>query len=96
MINDFHCRSIVSLIKSYRRIKLQHLAQQLGVDAKRIEEILIHLILDNSIFGRIDQVNGLLDLTQRTAGGGKKYGAIESWTKALTELVTNLPQPHGN
>jgi len=94
MISDFQSRSIISLIKSYRRIKIQHLAQQLRVDVARIEEILVHLILDGSIVGRIDQVRGLLDLTQRSGGGAKKYHALDVWAGTLSTLTSNLPQPH--
>jgi len=94
METDFQSRSIMSLIKSYRRIKLSHLAGRIGVDVSRLEDLLVALILDNAIFGRIDQVSGVLDLAQQTGGGGKKYAAIDHWTNALTVLETNLPQPH--
>jgi hypothetical protein len=39
------------------------------------------------------QVNGLLDLTERTAGGDKKYQALEEWAGTLDALSKNLPQP---
>jgi len=93
MTSDFQARSIISLIKSYRRIKIQHLAQQLNEDPARIEDILVHLILDGTILARIDQVRGILDLTQRSGGGAKKYSAIEVWANSLSSLTTNLPQP---
>jgi hypothetical protein len=38
-------------------------------------------------------VNGLLDLTERTAGGDKKYQALEEWAGTLDALSKNLPQP---
>jgi len=95
MISDFQARSIISLIKSYRRIKIEHLAQQLNEDPIRIEEILVQLILDGSILGRIDQVRGILDLTQRSGGGAKKYSALDVWANSLSTLTNNLPQPGG-
>jgi len=93
MVNDFQARSIISMIKSYRRIRITHLADQLRVAPARVEEILIHLILDGSVQGKIDQVKGMLDLTQRTGGGAKKYGALDVWAGTLATLANNLPQP---
>jgi len=81
------------MIKSYRRIRITHLADQLRVAPARVEEILIHLILDGSVQGKIDQVKGMLDLTQRTGGGAKKYGALDVWAGTLATLANNLPQP---
>jgi len=93
MVNDFRARSIISMIKSYRRIRITHLAERLRVTPDQIEEILIHLILDGSVLGKIDQVKGMLDLTQRTGGGAKKYGALDVWAGTLSSLASNLPQP---
>jgi COP9 signalosome complex subunit 2 len=96
MINDFQARATQNLIKSYRRIKLQHLAESLRVNVEKIEEILVHLILDGQVDGRIDQVKGVLDLTQRSAGGGKKYSALDVWAGTLSQIVANLPTPAAN
>jgi len=93
ILSDFQARSIILLIKSYRRIRITHLADRLRVSPERIEEILIHLILDGSVLGKIDQLKGMLDLTQRTGGGAKKYGALEVWAGALSGLASNLPHP---
>jgi COP9 signalosome complex subunit 2 len=93
MIADFQARAIVTMIKSYRRIKLESLARVLRITTERVEEILIPLILDNQVVGKIDQVKGVLDLTSSSGGSGKKFTAIENWSSSLTGLVTNLNQP---
>jgi len=95
MTRDFQSRAIVALIRPYRRIRLQHLADQLDEKLEKIEEILVALILDSQVDGRIDQVRGMLDLSQRTGGGGRKYGALDQWTRALNSLTNNLNQPSG-
>jgi len=95
MIRDFQARAIVQLVKSYRRIRLSFLGEQLKIQMSDVETILVQLILDGEISGRIDQVNGVLDLTQRTEGGGKKYSAIDAWTSALSMLTTHMAQPVG-
>jgi len=91
---DFQHRAIVTLVRPYRRVKLAHLAQVLGEEVTKIEEIVVHLILDGLIDARIDQVKGVLDLTGATAaGGGRKFAALDVWCNSLGALVANLKQP---
>jgi len=91
--SDFQHRAIVTLVRPYRRVKLAHLAAVLDDSVVKIEEIVVHLILDGLIDARIDQVKGVLDLTGRGGGAGRKYGALEEWCNALNGLVQNLKQP---
>lgn len=92
--SDFQHRAIVMLVRPYRRVKLQHLAQVLGEETSKIEEIVVHLILDGLIDARIDQVKGVLDLTGAGGGGaGRKFAALDVWCGALGSLVQNLKQP---
>lgn len=87
MILDFHRRATLQTIKSYRRLKLAFLAHRLRVTPALVEQILVQLILDGEIAGKIDQVTGVLDLTQRTGGAAKKYAAIHQWTNTLRTLT---------
>lgn len=89
MILDFHRRATLQTIKSYRRLKLSFLAQRLRVTPPLVEQILVQLILDGEIAGKIDQVTGVLDLTQRTGGAAKKYAAIHQWANTLKNLTQN-------
>jgi len=93
MIRDFQARAIVQLVKSYRRIRISYLGEQLKITPADVEAILVQLILDGEVSGRIDQVQGILDLTQRTEGGGKKYNAIDQWTNSLQILTTHMVNP---
>ncbi len=94
MATDFQHRAIVRLVRPYRRVKLAHLAAVLGEEVPKIEEIVVHLILDGLIDARIDQVRGVLDLSGAQAGGGgRKFAALDVWCGALSGLVSNLKQP---
>jgi hypothetical protein len=94
LASDFQHRAIVKLVRPYRRVKLAHLASILSEDVTKIEEIVVHLILDGAIDARIDQVKGVLDLTGAGAGGGgRKFAALDTWCSALSGLVSNLKQP---
>jgi len=96
MIADFHKQYIIKFVKPYRRLKISFLADALKIPAEKCERYLVQLVLDGHITAKIDQVNGLLDLTQRGGGGGKKYQALEVWISTLENLTKNLPQPTVN
>lgn len=50
-----------------------------------MESLLISCILDNTIKGRIDQVNQVLELT-RGCSTASRYNALDKWTGQLTSL----------
>lgn len=95
MILDFHRRAILQTLKSYRRLKVSFLADRLKISSALLETILVQLILDGEIDGRIDQCSGVLDLTQRKGGAAKKYAAIAQWTSTIKHLTQsgNTVQP---
>jgi len=96
MIVDFHKQYILKFVKPYRRLRVGFLAQALQIAEDVCEGYLVQLVLDGLILAKIDQVNGLLDLTQRTGGGDKKYQALEGWASKVDSMSRNLPQPHGS
>jgi len=93
MVREFQGKAIVQLVRAYRKIRLDHIAFALRITDNQVESLLIQLILDGEISGVIDQVKGILDLSQRTGGGAKKYSALEAWTSALYRLTDNMEQP---
>jgi len=96
MIADFHKQYILKFVKPYRRLRVSFLANALQIKEETCESYLVQLVLDGLIHAKIDQVNGLLDLTQRTGGGDKKYQALEGWASKLESMGRNLPQPHSS
>jgi len=96
MIADFHKQYILKFVKPYRRLRVSFLANALQIKEETCESYLVQLVLDGLIHAKIDQVNGLLDLTQRTGGGDKKYQALEGWANKLESMGRNLPQPHSS
>ncbi|GAA5936027.1 hypothetical protein JCM3775_003559 [Rhodotorula graminis] len=90
VLRSLRTQWILEIIKPYTRIEVSYLARQLGISDEQVEEIIVALILDDRIAGRIDQVTGRLDLDKHTAVETRRYQALDSWTAQLTALHTQL------
>lgn len=81
---------------------ITHVAQQLNVEIADVEELLINLILEGKVDGRIDQVGMRLELDRTYVSPlrylaytdidnsqdleRKRYAALNSWEEALDSL----------
>lgn len=65
VLRSLRTQWILDIIKPYTRIEIDYLARQLGIAADEIEEILVALILDDKVQGRIDQVEKRLELDRQ-------------------------------
>ncbi len=63
---------VLRAIQPYTRVRIPFIAQHLNVPAAEVEALLISLILDGRVAGRIDQINqvGVLE------GGHKRCEAV--------------------
>lgn len=76
------------VIKPYTRISLQAIAEELNnIPVEEVENLLVGLILDNSLDGRIDQVSGIL-LKNAESGGGNT--AKTSSKPSTNETIASL------
>ncbi|KAF6754294.1 PCI domain-containing protein [Ephemerocybe angulata] len=83
LLRSLRTQYLIDLIKPYTRLELSFLAKQLGVDIQEVEELLIGLILENKVEGRIDQVGMRLELDRQQSLEKKRYAALGKWTEAL-------------
>ncbi|ORY91680.1 PCI domain-domain-containing protein [Leucosporidium creatinivorum] len=90
VLRSLRTQWILEIIKPYTRIEIDYLARQLGISSDEIEEILVSLILDDKIQGRIDQVSRRLDLDRHKALETKRYAALDKWTTQLTSLQSTM------
>ncbi|KZP28944.1 PCI-domain-containing protein [Athelia psychrophila] len=74
---------LIDLIKPYTRLELSFLAKQLNVEIHEVEDLLIGLILEGKVDGRIDQVGMKLELNRKQNLEKRRYTALEKWTEAL-------------
>ncbi|KAG8884992.1 hypothetical protein FRB97_002499 [Tulasnella sp. 331] len=83
LLRSLRTQYLIDLIRPYTRLELSFLAKQLNIDKDEVEEILIGLILEGKVDGRIDQVGGLLELDRHSPLEKKRYAALEKWSAAL-------------
>ncbi|BGP54663.1 hypothetical protein JCM8202_001040 [Rhodotorula sphaerocarpa] len=90
VLRSLRTQWILEIIKPYTRIEIAYLARQLGIPDSHVEEIVVALILDEKILGRIDQVTGRLELDRHTAVETRRYQALDRWTSQLHSLHGQL------
>ncbi|KAF7337618.1 PCI domain-containing protein [Mycena sanguinolenta] len=88
LLRSLRTSYLIDLIKPYTRLELSFLAKQLNVEISEVEELLIGLILEGKVEGRIDQVGMRLELDSKQSLERKKYAALTKWTEALESVHT--------
>eukprot|EP01090_Pellita_catalonica_P012233 TRINITY_DN2608_c0_g3_i1.p1 TRINITY_DN2608_c0_g3~~TRINITY_DN2608_c0_g3_i1.p1 ORF type:complete len:486 (+),score=108.60 TRINITY_DN2608_c0_g3_i1:46-1503(+) len=84
VLREIRTNVLLQMIKPYTRVTLPFLASKLNIPVDDVQELLVFLILDTKIEGRIDQVNQLLTLDK--GGATIKYRYMEKWTNQLGSL----------
>ncbi|KAH9858261.1 PCI-domain-containing protein [Lenzites betulinus] len=88
LLRSLRTQYLIDLIKPYTRLELSFLAKQLNVENEEVEELLIGLILEGKVEGRIDQVAMRLELEPNLQK--KRYGALDKWSSALELIHTTV------
>ena len=84
LLRAIRTKVLVRLIKPYTKIRIGFLAQELNIGIEDVENLLVSCILDQTIRGKIDQVQHVLELDQQqNIQGVHRYQAI---TKVATQL----------
>ncbi|KAM0788730.1 hypothetical protein ACM66B_002822 [Microbotryomycetes sp. NB124-2] len=90
VLRSLRTQWILEIIKPYTRIEIDYLARQLGISSDEIESILVSLILDGKVQGRIDQVLRRLELDRHKAVEAKRYAALDRWTNQLAAIQSSM------
>ncbi|KAK9507655.1 hypothetical protein O3M35_007464 [Rhynocoris fuscipes] len=85
LLRNIRTQVLIKLIKPYTRIHIPFISQELNIDGSDVESLLVSCILDNTVRGKIDQVNQVLEL-DKESNYGSRYTAIDKWTNQLTSL----------
>jgi len=90
LLRTLRTQYLIDLIKPYTRLELEFLARQLNVEKVEVEELLMGLILEQKVKGRIDQVNSLLELDTSHILEKRRYSALEKWTEGLENMQNQI------
>lgn len=87
LLGNVRTQVLVKLIRPYTKIHIPFISKELNIDSIEVEALLVQCILDNTIQGRIDQENQLLEL-DKTLSGTARFCALDKWTSQLNVLHT--------
>ncbi|KAE9409234.1 PCI-domain-containing protein [Gymnopus androsaceus JB14] len=83
LLRSLRTQYLIDLIKPYSRLELAFLAKQLNVEIQEVEDLLIGLILEGKVDGRIDQVGMKLELDRKQNLEKKRYSTLQKWAENL-------------
>lgn len=85
LLRNIRTQVLLKLLRPYTCIRLSFISSELNIPAPEVEALLVSLILDESIAGRIDQVNGIIVL-DRQSQWSRKYAAFDRWARQMDAL----------
>lgn len=91
---------ILRLVAPYTAVRLDFLATELVVDVEEVEALLVQLVLDRKLDGRIDQLRSVLELRSSSVRSGRGMGgraleAVERWSQQLENIVPQTQKSLG-
>ncbi|KAJ5075572.1 cop9 signalosome complex subunit 2 [Anaeramoeba ignava] len=89
LLKNIRCQVLVKIIRPYTRIKTSFAAQELNISKDEVEELLVSLILDSKIRGKIDQIQGTLEV-EADVQDFSKYQALQKWGEHLQSLHNSI------
>jgi len=87
LLKNIRTQVLLKILTPYTKIRIQFLAAELNISSKEVEDLMVALILDSKIQGRIDQVNQLLELESSKSSTFNKYRAVDRWATQLSTLT---------
>lgn len=91
LVHRFRSQVLLELIAPYTRIEISFAAQQLNIEMHELEDLLVSLIIDGKIRGKIDQLNNRLILGDANAQpNSAKYKGIQNWSEELQRLRMSM------
>ncbi|EPQ29173.1 uncharacterized protein PFL1_03460 [Pseudozyma flocculosa PF-1] len=97
VLKGLRTQYLIDIIKPYSRIELGFLVRELNVEMDQVEDLVMSLILDDKIHGKIDQVRGFLDLDRSTASVNRaRYDALGRWSSEVDRLQGAVGHKHGS
>ncbi|CAG0898859.1 unnamed protein product [Cyprideis torosa] len=86
LLRNIRSQVLKKLIKPYTRITLGFISKELKVDLPEVRALLISCILDETIGGRIDEVNSILVLEDGSEVNDR-FMATADWSQNLEQVI---------
>ncbi|TPX62645.1 hypothetical protein PhCBS80983_g00281 [Powellomyces hirtus] len=91
VLQNIRTQVLIALIRPYTRIEIGFVSKQLNISSSEVEDLLVNLILDNKVDGRIDQVNQRLELHSHSSDT-IHYNALDKWSTNVGSLFNSCIQ----
>ncbi|KAH8293270.1 hypothetical protein KR018_006720 [Drosophila ironensis] len=85
LLRNIRTQVLIKLIRPYKNIAIPFIANALNIEPSEVESLLVSCILDDTIKGRIDQVNQVLQL-DKINSSASRYNALEKWSNQIQSL----------
>jgi hypothetical protein len=79
-------KSILDIISSYSRIRLNYISNELNIGVNEIEIIIAQLILDKQVYGNLNQIKGTFDI----------FSEKNEYSIEIIELICEMVNIHSN
>merc|ERR1719229_288218 len=89
-LRNIRLQVLQNLIKPYRCVSLQFLAQEINVPGDEVISLLVQLILDEKIAARIDGTEGFLHVNAGSTDVAKKFTNIQKWVDSFERIHHGL------
>lgn len=88
LLLQLRSKVLLKLVQPYHAIKMTFLQKELNASEADVENLVIGMILDGRIKGRLDQIHNVLDLAQPV--GDPIHRALTTWADKLGKLREGL------
>ena len=87
LLDNVRTQVLLKTVRPYSKVKLPHLSEELNIPEKELESLLVNLVLDDVLDAKINQVTGMLRLTERTldASEQEKEQQEKRWLDKVKE-----------
>jgi COP9 signalosome complex subunit 2 len=89
LLKNIRTQVLTKFVKPYTKVRLDLISKELNLTVDEVEALLVTCILDNTIEGRIDQVNRVLVLVKHHLNNAR-YSAMDKLTNQLASLQTTV------
>lgn len=89
LLKNIRTQVLTKFVKPYTKVRLDLISKELNLDVDEVEALLVSCILDNTIEGRIDQINQVLELTKHNQTNAR-YAAMDKLIHQLASLQTTV------